>query len=121
MELNDLKLPTRIVNLLKRNEINTIEVLLNIRNNRQFRLTPYVEKELVENLSNYNLKLVDKELNIMDRLSLTTREKNLISRIYSKLGKDIFQITFDDLINYPGCGIKTANKIFNEIKKCRET
>ena len=58
MELIDLHLSNRVFNTLKKNNINNLEQLLDIRNNRKFRMTPYLEKEITETLEKFNILLI---------------------------------------------------------------
>lgn len=115
MTIEDLPLSNKILNKLKRKNINTIQELLDIRNNKNFLLTPFLEKEICEVLSLKGLKLNEKILTPIDKLDLNSREKNLLFRITREVNKDIFDLTIDDLLGYRGCGKKTANDLFSKI------
>ena len=115
MTIEDLPLSNKILNKLKRKNINTIQELLDIRNNKNFLLTPFLEKEICEVLSLKGLKLNEKILTPIDKLDLNSREKNLLYRITREVNKDIFDLTIDDLLGYRGCGKKTANDLFSKI------
>ena len=115
MTIKDLSLSNRTLNLLKRKSINTIHELLDIRNNENFLLTPFLEKEICEALSLKGLKLNEKILTPIDKLDLNSREKNLLIRITRKINKGIFDLTMEDLLGYRGCGKKTANDLFSKI------
>ena len=119
MTIEDLSLSNRTLNLLKRKSINTIHELLDIRNNENFLLTPFLEKEICEALSLKRLKLNEKILTPIDMLDLNSREKNLLIRITRKINKGIFDLTMEDLLGYRGCGKKSANELFSKISNLK--
>ncbi len=119
MTIEDLSLSNRTLNLLKRKSINTIHELLDIRNNENFLLTPFLEKEICEALSLKGLKLNEKILTPIDMLDLNSREKNLLIRITRKINKGIFDLTMEDLLGYRGCGKKSANDLFSKISNLK--
>ncbi len=116
MELIDLHLSNRVFNTLKKNNINNLEQLLDIRNNRKFRMTPYLEKEITETLEKFNIKLNNYEITLIDKLNINVRERNHIYRVMNKTGKDILDLSLQDFIDCRNCSIATGEKILHEIE-----
>ncbi len=120
MKIENIGLSNRIVYLLKRNEIVTIEQLLDIKNNKEFRLTPCVEAEIEKVLSLHELKFNDYIESDIEKLKLGTREQNLLFRITIKLNKKLSDLTLDDLVNFKGCGEDTAHKLYEKINNSKK-
>ncbi len=116
MELIDLHLSNRVFNTLKKNNINNLEQLLDIRNNRKFRMTPYLEMEITETLEKFNIKLNNYEITLIDKLNINVRERNHIYRIMNKTGKDILDLSLQDFIDCRNCSITTGKKFFTKLK-----